>query len=87
MPAARLRSLSLITIVLVASAGLAVLAQAPASAPAPAAMTAADYARAEKFLAQHVNPLVSGGSVAANRLPGDRFWYRSTAGDQHWQEF
>ena len=47
MAAARLRYSILITVVLVCAAGAALLAQAP-----PAAMTAADYARAEKFLAE-----------------------------------
>jgi dipeptidyl-peptidase 4 len=40
--------------------------------------TAADYARAEKFLAPSVAPLVVGGSVAAKWIDGDRFWYRRT---------
>ncbi len=44
-------------------------------------MTPADYARAEKFLAAAVNPLVVGGSVAPNWLPDERFWYRSTTAD------
>jgi dipeptidyl-peptidase-4 len=47
-------------------------------AEAASPVTAADYARAEKFLAPNVNPLVVGGSVAANWLPDDRFTYRST---------
>jgi dipeptidyl-peptidase-4 len=42
----------------------------------PRVFTAADYARAEKFLAPHVAPLVVGGSVMARWLPGDKFWYR-----------
>jgi len=41
-------------------------------------VTATDYARAEKFLAAAVTPLVSGTSVRGTWLPGDRFWYRST---------
>ncbi len=45
-------------------------------ADAPRPITAADYARAERFLASSVNPLVIGGQVSANWLPGDRFWYR-----------
>lgn len=40
-------------------------------------VTAADYARAEKFLAANVNPLVVGGSVSPSWMTGDRFWYRS----------
>ena len=52
------------------------VAQQPA-APSPA-LTAADYARAEKFLAPETTPLVSGGSVRPAWLEGDRFWYRNT---------
>lgn len=40
--------------------------------------TADDYARAEKFLAPNVMPLVVGGTVTATWLPGERFWYRRT---------
>jgi len=40
--------------------------------------TAEDYARAEKFLAPGVMPLVTGGSVSARWQADDRFWYRST---------
>src|SRR3984885_1206015 len=42
----------------------------------PAALTAADYAHAEKFLGYNVNPLVYGGEVRPNWMAGDRFWYR-----------
>ena len=40
-------------------------------------LTADDYARAERFLAPVVTPLVVGGSVTATWLPDDRFWYRN----------
>ncbi len=63
----------------VATPGLA-LAQAAASL-APAALTADDYARAERFLAAAVNPLVVGGTVNAAWLPDDRFTYRSSTGE------
>ncbi len=50
----------------------------PAAGPdARPAITAADYARAEQFLAPSVNPLVIGGRVTANWMDGDRFWYRN----------
>ena len=42
----------------------------------PRPLTPADYARAERFLAPAINPLVIGGQVSANWLPGDVFWYR-----------
>jgi len=49
--------------------------------PASAPVTAADYARAEKFLTAGVSPLVVGGSVSATWLPDDRFTYRNTLAD------
>ena len=62
--------------------GIAFLRPDPALAqPATAPVTAADYARAEKFLAAGVNPLVVGGSVNATFLPDDRFTYRNTTAD------
>ena len=39
-------------------------------------LTAADYARAERFLRENVQPLVSGMGVQPAWLGGDRFWYR-----------
>ena len=42
------------------------------------AVTAADYARAEQFLAPAVTPLVSGMSVSPTWIAGDRLWYRNT---------
>jgi len=61
---------------------LAVTLAAPASASAqapyrPQALTADDYARAERHLASNMNPLVLGGSVRPTWLEGDRFWYRN----------
>jgi dipeptidyl aminopeptidase/acylaminoacyl peptidase len=43
----------------------------------PRAVTAADYARAERFLGPAVTPLVVGGSVSPAWLPDERFSYRS----------
>ena len=48
---------------------------------APAALTADDYARAERFLAAAVNPLVVGTVTNATWLPDDRFTYRRTTAD------
>ncbi len=62
--------------------GLGFLGSGPALAqPAAAPLTAADYARAEKFLAAGVNPLVVGGSVNATFLADDRFTYRNATAD------
>jgi dipeptidyl-peptidase-4 len=41
-------------------------------------VTAADYARAERFLRNNVLPLVSGIGVQPSWLGGERFWYRSS---------
>ncbi len=49
----------------------------PLLARQPPPVTAADYARAERFLAPAVTPLVIGGSVTATWLTDDRFWYRN----------
>jgi dipeptidyl aminopeptidase/acylaminoacyl peptidase len=63
-----------------AAAAIAAGGQAgPAAVPRP--VTAADYARAEKFLAPFVTPLVVGGSAAATWLPDERFWYRRATTD------
>jgi dipeptidyl-peptidase 4 len=45
-------------------------------------VTAADYARAEKFLRDNVLPLVSGMSVQPTWLSGDRFGYRTNVRGQ-----
>jgi dipeptidyl-peptidase 4 len=39
-------------------------------------LTAADYARAEKFMNYNTGPLVLRAGVRPNWLPGGRFWYR-----------
>src|SRR6516225_959332 len=41
------------------------------------AVTANDYARAERFLPANVAGLVVGGSVSPNWLSDGRFWYRN----------
>ena len=56
-------------------------ALAQSAATPQAAITTADYARAERFLAAAANPLVVGGTVNAAWLPDDRFTYRSSTGD------
>ena len=63
---------------------VAVLAAVPASdkaGQAPRALTAADYARAEKFMSYNTAPLVLRAGVRPNWLPGDRFWYRNALED------
>ena len=56
----------------------ALVAVSSAAAQQPRSLTAADYDRAVKLLGPAVTPLVSGGTVVANWLPDDRFWYRNT---------
>ncbi len=51
---------------------------APLAAQSPRTITAADYARAERFLAPTANALVFGNAVRPAWLSGDRFWYRTT---------
>ena len=52
------------------------LTAAAAGAQAPERRLGADdYARAERFLAEHTSPLVHGGEVAPRWLASDRFWY------------
>jgi dipeptidyl aminopeptidase/acylaminoacyl peptidase len=51
-----------------------------AQTPVPQ-VTAADYARAERVLAPSLTGLVVGGTVPANWLRDDRFWYRRTLDD------
>ncbi len=53
-----------------------VAAQQPSSQPR--AVTAADYAHAERFLTYHTTPLVLRSGVRPTWLPEDRFWYRVT---------
>src|SRR4051812_4093724 len=59
-----------LAVVLVLAASAPLVAQRPA-------VTSADYARAEKFLAPALAGLVVGGSVLPNWLPNDQFWYRN----------
>jgi dipeptidyl-peptidase-4 len=59
--------------------GTATLPANPQQAPV---VTAADYARAERFLRENTLPLVSGLGVQPTWLTGDRFGYRTTVRGQ-----
>ena len=48
-----------------------------AFAQTPRALTAEDYARAERMLAYSTSPLVDRGTVRPTFLPDGRFWYRA----------
>jgi hypothetical protein len=62
-------------VLVLACAAIPALAQSPA---VPRALTADDYARAEKFMDYNTSPLVSGAAVRPVWIAGDRFWYRNT---------
>lgn len=55
----------------------ALAAAATLSAQAPRALTAADYARAERLMGYNTTPLVYGGAVRGTWLSDDRLWYRN----------
>lgn len=55
---------------------LFVLSALNLSAQQPTALTAADYARAEKFLSYNTAPLIDRAGVRPNWLPDGRFWYQ-----------
>ncbi|MDE3128112.1 MAG: DPP IV N-terminal domain-containing protein [Gemmatimonadota bacterium] len=59
-------------------AAAAALVPAALAAQTPRTITAADYARAEKFMGYYTNELVSGGPVYPGWMAGDRFWFRTT---------
>ncbi len=61
------------------AAGLATLPAAAQQKTEPArALTAADYARAERLLNYNTTPLVFRSGIRPTWLAGDRFWYRVT---------
>src|SRR5437588_207415 len=53
----------------------------PAIAQPARGLTAADYARAEKFMGYNTNPLVLHTPVRPTWLAGGRFWYRNITAD------
>jgi dipeptidyl aminopeptidase/acylaminoacyl peptidase len=59
----------------------AVLTAASSALAQQGAMTAADYARAERYMSYNTARLVSGGAVRPTWLSGDRFVYRNAAAD------
>ncbi|MBI4477712.1 MAG: DPP IV N-terminal domain-containing protein [Acidobacteria bacterium] len=59
-----------------AASVVAVSGQEPATPPR--ALTAADYARGEKFMEYNTTPLVLRAVSRTTWLPDDRFWYRAT---------
>jgi dipeptidyl aminopeptidase/acylaminoacyl peptidase len=53
----------------------------PLAAQQPRALTAEDYARAERFLAPNTVPLVTGMGVRPSWMEDGRFWYRTTTAE------
>jgi dipeptidyl-peptidase-4 len=64
-------------VVALTAAGTPGAATAQLRADIPGALTADDYARAERFMGYNTTPLVSRTSVRPTWLADDRFWYRS----------
>ncbi len=69
-------------------ATLPLLALVALAGPAPGnaqvtQLTADDYARAERFLTAHTDPLVYGGTVRPEWLDDGRFWYRNDVPGGH----
>ena len=76
MPSRRILRAMTVTVV-AASAGAIPLTAQPRNGAARA-LTAADYARAERFMTWNTTPLVFRNSVSPTWVADDRFWYRVT---------
>src|SRR3989475_6442104 len=72
----RARAVVLTALVAIVLPSTAAGAQQPGTA-APRALTAADYARAERFMSYNTTPLVFRAGSPPTALPDDRFWYRN----------
>jgi dipeptidyl aminopeptidase/acylaminoacyl peptidase len=68
----------LLALFFTAGFALAVAGQEPGTASAPRVLTAADYARAERFMSGQVASLVLRSGVRPGWLPDERFWYRNS---------
>ena len=72
------RRFRLVTLLAIASSVVAVSLGAQQRGSAPRSVTAADYARAEKFMTWNTTPLVYRTGVRPTWMDRDRFWYRVT---------
>jgi dipeptidyl-peptidase-4 len=70
------RTVRLLVAGAIAASALAVPLAAQQLCSAARALTAADYARAEKFMTWNTTPLVYHSGVRPTWMDGDRFWYR-----------
>jgi dipeptidyl aminopeptidase/acylaminoacyl peptidase len=59
-------------------AGAIALTAQPRPGTVTRGLTAADYARAERFMSWNTTPLVFRNGITPTWIPGDRFWYRVT---------
>src|ERR1700716_3069258 len=75
-----IRFLKLLILFVILSAGLMIVTVSAFGQQRPA-LTASDYARAEKLLGYNTNPLVFRSGVHATWLPDERFWYRITTAE------
>ncbi len=76
MNRANLSKLAILSVTLLTT--ITAVAQQRAAA---GALTAADYARAEKFMGYNTTTLVFRSGVRPNWMPDDRFWYRVTTAE------
>jgi dipeptidyl-peptidase-4 len=63
--------------IIAAACAIPLMAQQRSSTPSRA-LTAADYARAERFMSWNTTPLVYRNGVSPTWVAEDRFWYRVT---------
>lgn len=67
---------------LTGQAALAILVMAAPLVAQGKQLTAADYARAERWMSYNVTPLVAGGAVRATWLPDDRLWFHDATANE-----
>src|SRR5262245_34235177 len=75
------------TLILLSAGLLSATVAAQQSQPSqPTALTADDYARAERFMSYNTAPLVLHSAVRPTWTADDRFWYRTRdeRGDEAW---
>src|SRR6476660_5926787 len=63
---------------LILVSGVLLSATVAAQQAPPTALTADDYASAERFISYYTSPLVLHGGVRPTWITDDRFWYRTT---------
>ena len=66
---------TILTVIAAAACIVPLIAQQRSSTP-PRALTATDYARAERFMSWNTTPLVYRNGVSPTWIADDRFWYR-----------